>query len=55
MKPTTSRPHKQAVPELLYRFEVEDPSTGLRYVVLVGDDGMAYREEARETGLRAVG
>lgn len=31
-------------PEILYRFEVVEPRTGDRYFVLIGEDGLAYRE-----------
>ncbi len=40
--------------DIMYRFEVEEAETGLRYYVLVGDDGMAYREVI-EDSLRKAG
>ena len=40
--------------DIVYRFEVEEAETGLRYFVLVGEDGMAYREVIEDT-LRKAG
>lgn len=31
-------------PEILYRFQVEDPKTGEVFFVLMGEDGLAFRE-----------
>lgn len=39
--------------EILYRFQVEDPRTGEAYFVLMGEDGMAFREAASD--LRKAG
>ena len=54
MRETQRTPHDVAPPEVVYRFEVEDPKTGSRYFVLIGEDGMAYREAVEES-LRKAG
>ena len=47
-------PQSNAPMDIMYRFEVEEAETGLRYFVLVGEDGMAYREVI-EDALRKAG
>ena len=33
--------------DVLYRFQVDDPETGETYFVLMGEDGLAFREQAQ--------
>ena len=45
--PTSHSPSAASRPaEILYRFQIEDPRTGEVYFVLMGEDGMAFRESA---------
>jgi len=54
MKDTPRSPNRAAPPEIVYRFAVEDPENESRYFVLIGEDGMAYREVVEEP-LRKAG
>ncbi len=54
MQEPTKIPQAEISMDIVYRFQVEDAESGLRYFVVVGEDGMAYREVVEEV-LRKAG